>query len=154
MTNRICGLVFLLAAIVLHPIFLAPPVQAFQDFDAVKLEIARAQHEIIVLLLKDKNFDPVFPEFDKILALRLPPQYEENVIREARMISEAFWKGQRSDLSIRLLERAIPGMSQPKSKAALYSEMGYVYRLQGNDFKAMECFRRAKQLADQLVTRP
>jgi tetratricopeptide (TPR) repeat protein len=148
------GFHFLPAAIVLNVALLVAPIYAFQDFDGAKLQIASAQHNIIMLLLKDKDFNAVLPEFEKILNLRLPVQYEENIIREALGISEAFMKGQRADLSLRLLERGIQSMNSPKSKAALYQEMGYVYRIQGNDLKAMECFRRAQQLAAQLVTRP
>jgi tetratricopeptide (TPR) repeat protein len=144
----------LLAVFALQIAFLAIPVYPFQGIDAAKLQIASSQHNIIAILLKEKNFDAVLPEYDKILSLRLPAQYDENVIKETLWISEAFWKGQRGDLSLRLLERGIQGMDQPKSKAALYQEMGYVYRLQGNDLKAMECFRRAQGLASKLVTRP
>ena len=133
---------------------LAIPVYAFQAIDATKLQIAASQHNIIAILLKEKNFDDVLLEYDKILGLRLPAQYDENVIKETLWISEAFLKGQRSDLSLRLLERGIQGMNQNKSKATLYQEMGLVYRLEGNDLKALECFRRAQQLASRVVTRP
>jgi tetratricopeptide (TPR) repeat protein len=154
MNQRNHGFYFLLAAFVLQIALLSVPVYPFQDFDAQKLQIASTQHNIIAILLKDKDFNAVLPEYEKILSLRLPAQYDENVIKETLWISEAFLKGQRSDLSLALLERGIQGVNHPKSKAALYQEMGYVYRLQGNDLKAMECFRQAQKLASQLVARP
>ena len=145
----------ILLAVFAFQIALLPiPVYSFQSVDAAKLQIASSQHNIIAILLKEKDFNAVLPEYDKILGLRLPAQYDENVIKETLWISEAFLKGERSDLSLRLLERGIQGMNQNKSKATLYQEMGLVYRLQGNDLKAMECFRRAQQLASQVVTHP
>ena len=143
----------LLAALGLISVLLTP-VFALQDFDAQKLLIARTQHDIIQLLLKERNFDAVFPELDKIFGLRLPAEHEDKVVREVRIIADAFYQNQRADLSIRVLERGTLGVAHPKSKAELCQEMGYVYRLQGNDMKAMECFRKAQQFAQKLTARP
>lgn len=154
MKDRLPLIVKRLPRVVSVLVVVLTPLHAFQNFDAEKLRIAAAQHEIIQILLKDKNFESVFGELDKILALRISAEYEDKVIREVRIISDAFLHNQRSDLAIRVLERGIQGVGQPKSKSALYQELGYVYRLQGNDLKAMECFRRAKQYAEKLTTRP
>jgi tetratricopeptide (TPR) repeat protein len=125
-----------------------------QDFDAHKLLVASTQHDIIQVLLKDKNFEAVFPEMDKIFALGLPAEHEGKVVQEVRIITDAFLQNQRADLAIRALQKGIQSVAQPKNKAVLYQELGYVYRLQGNDLKALECFRRAQQLAEKLTTRP
>ena len=118
-----------------------------QDPEAEKLRIAAAQHEVIQILLKENRLDEVQPELDKILDLRLSPQHEERIIRAMLMVSEAFLQNRRADLCLRMLERGIAGMQLGMSKSKLYQEMGYIYRLQGNNQKAMECFRKAQQWA-------
>lgn len=130
------------------------PLQAYQEIDAQKLRIAQVQHEIIQILLKEKKFDPVIAELDKILNLQLPSKYEERVVREVLIVANALMHSRRPDLSTQALERGIRGVVQPKNKSLLYKELGYIYRLQGNDVKAMESFRKAYQLARKPTIRP
>ncbi len=124
-----------------------------QDPETEKLRFAAAQHEVIQILLKENRLEEVQSELDKILSLKLAPQNEERIIRSMLMISEAFLQGRRPDLCLRMLERGIAGMQSGISKSKLYQEMGYVYRLQGNDARALECFRKAQQWA-QAIPRP
>lgn len=111
-----------------------------------KLTFARTQHEIILLLIKQNRLEEVQPELDKILHLQLPPSQESRVISSMLIISEAFLQNQRDDLCLKMLEKGISSVQVDRNKSKLLQEMGYVYRLRGDDKKAMDCFRKAQQL--------
>ena len=113
-----------------------------------KMGIAKSQHEIILLLIKENRLTEIQPELDKIFNLHLPTQFEERIISSMLIISEAYLQNQRFDLCLRMLERGVVELQLGRSKAKLFQEMGYVYKVQGDDKKAMDCFRKAQQWAE------
>ncbi len=111
-----------------------------------KLSMAESQHEIVMLLLRKKDFAQAAMEADKIFQMDWPASEESRLLKDMLAFTAEFQKHAQPAIGLQLLEKNFRIFKSPKSQAALYKEMGYLNKKLGNDDKALECFRKAQQL--------
>jgi tetratricopeptide (TPR) repeat protein len=110
------------------------------------LSMAESQHEIVMILLKKKEFTQAAAEADKIFQMAWPPQEESRLLEELIGLSGQFLKYEQPALGLRLLEKNGPSFKALKSQVAVWKERGYLLKSMGQDDKALECFRKAQEL--------
>ncbi len=108
--------------------------------------VAEAQHEIVMLLIKGKEFDRVLPASQEIFALRFPYTQEHLFVTEGRILSGALSDHQQYELAQALLDQALQAVNSNNSKALLYKEKAYLCNKEGKDDEAMEFFEKAVEL--------
>jgi tetratricopeptide (TPR) repeat protein len=108
--------------------------------------VAEAQHEIVMLLIKGKEFDKVLSASQEIFSLRFPFTQEHLFVTEGRILSSALHDQQQYELAQALLDQALQAVNSNNSKALLYKEKAYLCNKEGKDDEAMEFFEKAVEL--------
>lgn len=111
-----------------------------------KLNYAFAQHEMIMLLIQNKNFAEVLPEVVKILELNLPPKYEERVAKSLVGIAYKLLEVKQSSLGHKVLDEGLRSLSLNGNKANILRFKAILYKEEGELEAAIETFRRANEL--------
>jgi len=112
--------------------------------------IAETQHEIVMLLIKERGFDKILEAADQIFSLRFPDEQEHLFVEEGRILSDALAHQNQYDLAHQLLDRAILAVQKNSSQATLYKEKAYLCTRFGQDTCAMQFFQRALELEKSL----
>jgi tetratricopeptide (TPR) repeat protein len=107
---------------------------------------AESQHEIVLLLIKKKEFSQALAEANKIFEMKWPADQEPTLLKELLLLSNSFLHAQQAATGIRLLETNSKSFKSPVSQAAIWKEKGYLYKNLGENDKALECFRQAQRL--------
>jgi tetratricopeptide (TPR) repeat protein len=110
--------------------------------------IAEAQHEIVMLLIKNKQYDKVLPASKKIFALNFPPSREYQLVDHARLASAALTEQHNYKLAHQLLDEALKAVHTNKSKATLYKEKALICSKTGQDGEAMKYLEEAVRLEE------
>jgi tetratricopeptide (TPR) repeat protein len=123
--------------------------------DEVKqmLSIAESQHEIVILLIKQGQYQRVVPEMKKIFELNLPEKYEEAVAQSASLIAGMLVERQQFAVAHEVVNEALKRARLNENKAALFKVEGYVYKSEGNLEKALESLEKAVQLERARIRR-
>ncbi|MBI4481419.1 MAG: hypothetical protein HY652_00875 [Acidobacteria bacterium] len=108
-----------------------------------KLHIAATQHEIVELHVKKGEYDRVLPELRKILELRFPPGQEQRVVKEIEFVADQLKHKGKYDLGHQVVEEGLKFVSTNESKAHLYKVRGFLYKMQGNEDKALQMFKQS-----------
>jgi tetratricopeptide (TPR) repeat protein len=108
--------------------------------------VAEAQHEIVMLLIKGKQFDKVLQASQEIFSLRFPYDREHLFVTEGRILSGALYDHQQYGLAQTLLDQALRAVNSNTSRALLYKEKAYLCNKEGKDDEAMEFFEKAIEL--------
>jgi tetratricopeptide (TPR) repeat protein len=126
------------------------PIAADQADAAASLEktksMAEAQHEIVTLLIKKKEYEKAAAEANKIFDMKWPDDQEPLLIKELRNLTDQLLNSGQAPLGLRLIERNFNRFKKPSSQAALYKEMGYLYKSLNQSDKALDYFRKARDL--------
>jgi tetratricopeptide (TPR) repeat protein len=126
----------------------APSLPA-QDFDLGKTRrLAEAQHEIVILHFKKKEFTKALEEANTIFQMKWPDDQEPVLLKELRCFSDLFRHNLQYDLALRLLETNLGIFKTTKSKSAIWMDKGYVLEEMGQPDRALQCFREAKRLLE------
>ena len=107
---------------------------------------AERQHEIVMLLIRRRNFDRVLQASKEIFSLDFPPSQESLFVEEGRILAEALILHQQYELAQSLLDQALQAVRSNQSKAALYKEKAYLCTKLDKDDEAMEFFEKAMEL--------
>jgi hypothetical protein len=135
------ALMFLLLAVPVAPLF------AQQDSPLTRTKsMAEAQHEIVMLLMKKKEFEKAAAEANKIFEMKWPEGQEPLLLKEMLLLSEQFRQQGKADLSLQLIDRHSKCFKTTESRIALLKERGYLYKNMNQDEKAMDSFRKAMEL--------
>jgi len=110
--------------------------------------IAEAQHEIVMLLIKNKQYDKVLPASKKIFALNFPPAREYQLVDHARLASASLSDQKNFTLAQQLLDEALKAVHTNKSKATLYKEKALICSKNGQDGQAMKFLEEAVRLEE------
>ena len=125
------------------------PLSAYQT-DASTLgktkSMAEAQHEIVLLLMKKQEYDKAMIEACKIFEMRWPGDQEPLLIKELLNLADQFLSQGQAQLGLKLIEGIPEYFKKPASQAAIFKEMGYLYKSLKQDDKAIEFFRKARDL--------
>lgn len=108
--------------------------------------VAETQHEIIMMLIKNRKFGEVLPECKKIFSLDFPLDHEHLLVEEAQILTDSLVHLKETDLAHQVLDEALKAVHSNKSRAAIYKEKAFVYSKQGRDKEAMELFEKALKL--------
>ncbi len=123
---------------------------AVQSDTGVSLEktksMAEAQHEIVVILVKKKDYDKAAVEANKIFDMKWPDDQEPLLLKELRTLADLFLNAGQAPLGLKLIERNYGRFKKRSSQAALMKETGYLYKSLGQDDKAIDYFRKARDL--------
>ena len=121
---------------------------AVDDWEKTR-SIAESQHDIVMLLIKNKQYDKVLANSKKIFALNFPPEREHLKVEHARLASAALAEQRNFTLAQQILDEALKSVTSNKSKAILYKEKAVVCRTAGQDEPAMKYLEEAIRLEQQ-----
>jgi len=124
-----------------------PLIAGGDDWEKAR-SIAQAQHEIVMLLIKNKQYDKVFSESKKIFALGFPVEREHLLLSHTHEVNDFLIRAGQYPLAHQILDEAMKWVRSNKSKADLHKEKAYVYRKEGKDSDAMEAFKKAVALEE------
>ncbi len=108
--------------------------------------LAESQHEIVILLIKQKDFEQALVEANKIFNMKWPPDQEPTLLKELLLFADQFLHNGQAATGVRLLEANFKSFKNPASLASIWKEKGYLYKNLGDDKHALECFRQAQRL--------
>lgn len=127
------------------------PVPA--SIDPIKIEkqdlkFAHAQHEIILLLIKDGDFNRAWEETERLLEVHVTPATEqEMMVRSLTIIAEKFFQKGRVDLSLQVFDGAIQNITDRTALSRIYLNQARLYKTQGLNQKAIESYKKYQELA-------
>ncbi|MFB3904675.1 MAG: hypothetical protein ACE15E_14590 [Acidobacteriota bacterium] len=122
-------------------------LMAQDDWEKTR-SIAEAQHEIVMLLIKNKQYDKVLAASKKIFALNFPPSREYQLVDHARLASASLIEQKNYTLAHQLLDEALKSVHTKKSKATLYKEKALICSKTGQDGQAMKFLEEAVRLEE------
>lgn len=108
--------------------------------------MAEAQHEIVMLLIRKKEFAQAAAEANKIFQMRWPADQESLLVKELLGISNQFQQYGQETLALQLLNDNQSVFKSRKSLVDIYKEMGYLSKRLGRDDEALDYFKRAREL--------
>ena len=125
-------------------------MRASQSDAAASLEktksLAEAQHEIVLLLIQKKDYEKAASEANKIFDLKWPEEQEPLLVKELRNLTDQFLRSGQATLVVKLIERNFSRFKKSSSQAALWKEMGYLYKGMNQIDKSIDCFKKARDL--------
>jgi tetratricopeptide (TPR) repeat protein len=126
------------------------PLSAFQADASASLgklkSMAEAQHEIVILLIKKQEYDQAAAEGNKIFDMKWPGDQEPLLLKELLNLADAFLQQGQAPSGLRLIERNSKYFRKTSSQASIFKEMGYLYKSLKQDDKAIEYFKKARNL--------
>jgi len=122
------------------------PTQSEDESLKKMRSIAETQHEVVMLLLRKKEFSKAAEEASKIFNLEWPVEEEPVLLKELRLLSDQFRHEDQAALGIQLLENNMKAFKTNPSRAEIWKEKGYLYKTLNQTDKALECFREAQKL--------
>ncbi len=126
------------------PLFSFP--QAQPQAQSSTSSFAETQHEIVLLLIKKKEFEKALEEACKIFQMQWPEEKEPELLKELRGFADQLLHNEQHAIAIRLLDKNLDHFKSNKSKASIWKEKGYLYKALGEDEMALDCFREAQRL--------
>jgi tetratricopeptide (TPR) repeat protein len=147
-SGKIPAGVLLLALVAgMIPVVPLPAFQADASASLGKLKsMAEAQHEIVTLLIKKQEYDQAAAEANKIFDMKWPGDQEPLLLKELLNLAEAFLQQGQAPLGLRLIERNSKYFRKTSSQASIFKELGYLYKSLKQDGKAIEYFKKARDL--------
>ena len=107
---------------------------------------AEAQHEIVVILLKKKEYERAVGEANKIFDMNWPEGQEPLLLKELLILTDLFLKQGQASLGLQIIEKNSNHFKRPASKIEILKETGYLYKSLKQDEKALEYFQKARDL--------
>jgi tetratricopeptide (TPR) repeat protein len=111
--------------------------------------IAETQHEIIMLLIKKKEYEKAAAEADKIFTMKWPDSQESLLLSELLFLSDQFLRNGQPAHGLKLIQKNSKSFRQAKSQIRILQEKGYLYKCMGQHDKALDCFREAREMEDK-----
>lgn len=114
-----------------------------------RLSMAEAQHEIALLLIKDGQYDKVFPEMKKIFELGLPSKYEESILQSVAVIANQLAERRQHGVAHQVLDEASRFLKLDSNKVKALKLKAYVLKDEGKFQEAIDTFRKAIEMERQ-----
>jgi len=122
------------------------PGEAKGDRDTL---LAASYHDLVLLYVKNADFDSAANEARKILQLRLPEDQEHLVAQSFGIIANRLVESRRFDLAQGLLDDALKALQIDTNRAKILLTKARIYRQSGDDRRAIESFKRAIELGQR-----
>ncbi len=117
----------------------SPEVRKMRSF-------AESQHEIVVILMRKKEYSQALTEANKIFALNWPESQEATLRKDLLILADQFLHQGQAALGIQLLDTNLRVFKENANRAAILKEKGYLHKSIGEGDKAIDCFREAQRL--------
>jgi hypothetical protein len=108
--------------------------------------MAEAQHEIVMLLIRKREYSQAAVEAGKIFAMNWPVDQEPVLLKELLFLSDQFVHNGQPKIGLQLLEDNSKPFRTTPSRISIWKEKGYLYKLLKDDDRALDCFRQARRL--------
>ena len=128
---------------------LTVPLLRAQESDLTTIrKIAESQHDIVMILIKKKEYAKAADEADKIFALKWPAN-EEAVLKKCLLgYSDIFRHDLHPEIALRLLDKHLNLFKSNKNRSDILMDKAYVLEGLGRHDEALECYREAQQLLE------
>ena len=115
-----------------------------------KLKSASVQHDLILLLIDNKNFDQVESEWKKVLDLKLGTRYEGPIADSLLFIANKLYEAKQLALAQKILDESLSSVPfSNKSKSDILRFKALLYKDMGDSDNAVRTMRFAIELADK-----
>ncbi len=108
--------------------------------------MAESQHEIVLLLIKKKDYEQALAEANKIFQMKWQPDQEPLLLKDLLVITDQFLHAGQAATGIKLIESNLKAFKANASLVSIWKEKGYLYKTMGDSDRALECFRQAQKL--------
>jgi tetratricopeptide (TPR) repeat protein len=110
---------------------------------------AETQHEIVMLLLKKKEYEKAAMEADKIFDMAWPESQEPLLLKELLNLSDQFLQQGQAQLGLQMIEKSFKCFRNNSSRIEILKMEGYLYKSLRQNDKALEYFRKAQELENK-----
>jgi|WetSurSiteA1Bulk_404760.scaffolds.fasta_scaffold11661_2 tetratricopeptide (TPR) repeat protein len=111
--------------------------------------IAETQHEIAILLIRQKEFQKALTEANKIFEMKWPDDQEPVLLKALLYISGEFVRQGQAAFGLQVIDGNSKFFKRLPSQVSLWKEKGYLYKSMNQNEKAIDCFRKAQELEDR-----
>jgi hypothetical protein len=111
--------------------------------------MASTHHEMVMLLIKKKDYSQAVKEACKIFDLKWPDGQEPLLLKELIGLSDEFSSHGQAAVSLHLLDESAKSFRQPESQIQILKEKGFFYKSLKQDDKALECFSKAQEIENR-----
>lgn len=113
------------------------------DIEVFKAQQAAAIQEIILTFLDEHNYEAIFPEVERLLALRLEGELECLLADAVWVIVDELRQNREFDLAHKIIDSTLSTVSAPYNKYSLLILKGQTFRGQGLNQLAVRTFQEA-----------
>jgi tetratricopeptide (TPR) repeat protein len=111
--------------------------------------MAETQHEIIMLLIRKKEYAKAASEANKIFEMKWPDDQEPLLLKELQILSREFGRNGQAAIAMKLIDRNSKCFKTTASQAEILRLKGYLYKGMGQDDESLDCFRKAMDLENK-----
>jgi tetratricopeptide (TPR) repeat protein len=111
-------------------------------------KIAEAQHDIVVILIKKKEFDKAAEEAKKIFDMKWPEDEAPVLKDELLRLSDLFRHYGQPEIALRLLDTYMCMFKSAKIQTEVLKDKAYLLEGMGRHDQALECYREYKRLVE------
>jgi tetratricopeptide (TPR) repeat protein len=111
--------------------------------------LAETQHEIVMLLLKKKEYEKAAVEANRIFEMPWPESQEPLLLKELLILSDQFLRHGQAMLGLQIIEKNSKCFKKATSQAEILKEQGYLYKSLNQNDRALECFQKARELENK-----
>ena len=126
------------------PALLAQAPSASRNTEESKLQFAATQHEIISIMLQEKEYAGALSEFRRILGLGL--EQEMPVVQEAWLVVNRLIASRQYSFAHQVIDDTLEEIETPKNRFTLLMLKGKVYKEEGRLSEAVRVYREAQKL--------
>jgi len=109
---------------------------------------AESQHEVVLLLIKNKEFSSVLEESRKIFTLKFPVEHQTLLVEGADEISDALSHEGQNELAQQVLDQCMEALESDPLRAAVHKNKAFLFKEMGMDDEAMVHFKKATELLE------
>lgn len=115
-----------------------------------KLKIASVQHDLILLLIENKNFDQVESEWKKVLDLKLGAKFEGQIADSLSLIAFNLSEAKQLSLALKIIDDSLSTVPfSNKSKSDLLKLKASIYVELGDSEDAIKAYQFARDLLNK-----
>ena len=128
------------------PALLAQDSSAARNTEEGKLRFAATQHEIIAIMLQEKDYAGAVSEFRRILALDL--RQEMPLVQEAWLVVDSLMASRQYSFAHQVIDDTLEEIEIPQNRFTLLMLKGKVYKEAGRMSEAVRVYRKAQKLQE------